>query len=589
MATYTNSSGTLVCTGTDITSAGILSNLASLSIGSGHTGDTSGAKDVYVFKSPIQIGTSSSNGTASVWDCSNEFVKLTANKFDVYGQVKMGSLDDSVSTSGGAFAVTGAGADTFRIRQNGMFHVYGSAVYANQRIRVDTDCEFYVIDCDLELEDGVSTAEGSSYGSRQDIKYDRSRVHHTGAVGVKLYTLGTGSNAATFSLASTKIEKCLYALQLSSGSALSPVLKDVEIDTCTHHTIPNLGSASNITFVNPDFTVLRTASASSNDITRIGFRYSLSITDSAGTAVQGARVIITDQANTQQVNALTNAQGTVTTIPTADSSTVLWNSTYAGSTRTNRASTTRNIVSYNYNRRSDTFTVNADFVDNVALISADQITTQSATTALGYTSTTTATAAYDQLRAIWARDYDGTIVDFPVTRTGGTLDFGSLNVTVSPGTGSATLSATAATIKATTFTDDITTTGTVTVATGATVTGAISDSAGDSSLTVTVPAGYDNDIDVYATKAHADAETNVLSSGTRFRYQAATRGGQTIWFRLTQADTSYIVENYALPAGVGAYSTTLVVTSQSAALGAIQTITDNLESMMAAQTAQILA
>lgn len=104
---------------------------------------------------------------------------------------------------------------------------------------------------------------------------------------------------------------------------------------------------------------------------------------------------------------------------------------------------------------------------------------------------------------------------------------------------------------------------------GGTLTGSIFDINGDSDATISTPVGYDNNIQVYPTLLDAENETNLISNGNFFRYTSATFGGQNLWFRMTAADSSYIIENYTLPAAPGSYQISLVVTNENAALGQI--------------------
>ena len=130
------------------------------------------------------------------------------------------------------------------------------------------------------------------------------------------------------------------------------------------------------------------------------------------------------------------------------------------------------------------------------------------------------------------------------------------------------------------FNGDITTTGQVILVNGGIVNGNISDANGDSTIIVTTPVGYDNDVDVYNTLADAENEVNQISTGLNFRYLSAIFGGQTIWYRMTQVDGSYIIENYLIPAATGNYNVSLVVTSENAALGEIKAVTDRLDNML---------
>jgi len=479
MATYANNGGTLECTGTNITSADILLNLNSLGIGSGHFGQTGGNKDVYFFNAPIRIGNSGSSGSSSIWDCSDECIKINAASFEIYGTVQQGNIVDATSEAGGAFIVTGTVADSFRLFPNGIFRAYGSMVYAQNRIRVGDDAEFTVIDCDFEPEDGVSPGESGSnnYGARQIINYDRSRVHNTGAVGIKLYSFNGGSDAAVFSLSETKVEDCTYAFQLGGGANLSPVLKDVRIDSCVYHIIPNRADAD-VTFINPDFTLLRAAGYNASDVTRIAFRYRLNVIDSSLIGIENARVIITDENGDEQTNSLTDSNGNVSTLPTYDGDTVLFNATYAGITRTQRADTTRAIASYGYNLRVDSFTINADFVDNAALIVDTSITEATKATVDAYTEIETPEKFYDRAKAYLYDNYASEATTI-VNRSGSIIDAGSYNVTIDATAGSVfAFDGSTITIKASTFTGNITTTGTFTLANSATVVGSVTDTGG---------------------------------------------------------------------------------------------------------------
>jgi hypothetical protein len=490
MATYTVSSGKLICTGTNITTAGILSALNSNGLGSGHFGQTAGNKDLYYFNSPIQIGSSSSSGSSSIWNCSNEIIKINASSFSVYGTVQMGSYPSNVSTDGGSFVVTGTSEDTFRLFDNGIFRAYGSFIYAQNRIRVENDTEFTIIDCDAELEDGVSVGESAAFGARQQITYDRTRVHHTGAVGIKLYSYNSGANAASYSLDGTRVEKCTFGFQLGSANNLSPILKDVQIDTCTNHTVPNLGN-SNIIFVNPDFTVLRGAGIDSSDITTIAFRYNFKVQDASNVAIQNAKVYIVDQNSDVVVNAeSTDANGLINShLFDYDGDVCLQNSTFAGNTKTNRENHARSAYKYSFLLKTDTITINQDTKDFVALLLDSNITESNKATVDAYTEINTAQELYDRA-ASFLEDNFGTYLDFIVTRSGDQIDAGSYNVTIDATAGSVfAVAGNTITIKASTFTGDITTTGTITLANGATFVGTFTDSVGTTTvapLSVTV-------------------------------------------------------------------------------------------------------
>ncbi len=518
MATYTVSSGALVCTGTNITSSGILSALNSNGLGSGHFGQTAGNKDTYYFNAPIQIGNSSSSGPSSFWNCSDEIIKINGSRFSIYGTVQMGSYPSSISTSGGSFVVTGTSADTFRLYDNGIFRAYGSFVYAQSRIRVNNDTEFTLIDCDAELEDGVSVGEGSAFGARQQITYDRSRVHHTGAVGVKLYSYNSGANAASYSLNGVKVEKCTYAFQLGNAANLSPILKDVQIDTCTNHIVPNLGNA-NVTFVNPDFTVLRALSIDSNDITTIAFRYNFKVQDASNVAIQNAKVFIVDGQSDVVVNAeSTDANGLIDPhLFNYGGDVCLQNSTFAGNAKTNRASHVRSAYKYGFLSKNDAVTIDQDTKDFTALLLNLNITENNKVAVDAYTEIDTSAKLYDRAAA-YLEDNFGTYLDFVVNRSGSLIDAGAYNVTIDATASTAfDITGNLITIKASIFTGDMTTTGVITLANGALFTGTFIDTNGTTTVSTLTLTNLKSNSEVRVYQAGTTTElAGVENSSTTF-------------------------------------------------------------------------
>jgi hypothetical protein len=431
----------------------------------------------------------------------------------------MGSYPSSISTSGGSFVVTGTSNDTFRLYDNGIFRAYGSFVYAQNRIRVDNDTEFTIIDCDAELEDGVSVAEyGSSFGARQQITYDRSRVHHTGAVGIKLYSSNSGANAASYSLNGTKVEKCTYAFQLGNAANLSPILKDVQIDTCTNHIVPNLGNA-NVTFVNPDFTVLRGSLINSSDITTIAFRYNFKVQDASNVAIQNAKVFIVDGHSDVVVNAeSTDANGLINShLFDYDGDVCLQNSTFAGNTKTNRASHVRSAYKYGFLSKNDAVTIDQDTKDFTALLLNLNITETNKVAVDAYTEIDTSAKFYDRASA-YLEDNFGTYLDFVVNRSGSLIDAGAYNVTIDATASTAfDITGNLITIKASIFTGDMTTTGVITLANGVSFNGTRTDANGtvspNSVLTL--------------TGLQANSEVRVYIAGTTTEIAGVENSGTT--------------------------------------------------------------
>lgn len=116
----------------------------------------------------------------------------------------------------------------------------------------------------------------------------------------------------------------------------------------------------------------------------------------------------------------------------------------------------------------------------IALLPDTSVTEPSEASALAYTTQQTPARAYDHLKALLVRDYAGE-TETTATRNGDTIDFGSRNVTIQSGTGEAVVTPTSVTLRANTFTGNITTTGTVTLM-GATVVGIVSDSTGSNGI-----------------------------------------------------------------------------------------------------------
>jgi hypothetical protein len=385
-ATYTLNGTYMDCTGPQITTAGIAAAVVANPACGTVVSNTSGTIPVYIFTARLRIGTAALPGSASIWDCSKQYVKVNvtgADELQVRGIIRMGDRNDGTSNGGGAMAINLGASDRWKFYLLGRLHAYGSNIYSNTRIRMETDTAWYAMDCDLELEDGVSPGDGSSYGQRQDIKYDDSRIHHTAAVGVKLYSLETvEANKGRFSLARTKVQSCLHAFQV--GQQLPVTLRDVKIDTCTNHVIGNQGVGCSVTFINPDFTVLRVngGGATVDDIYRVEFRYTMTLTDVSGAAQSGIRVRALDQQGSARFNALTNASGNPTGAPET-----LQGRTYAGTTGTVRENHTIDIRSPNRLFQRLSRVASRDINDPIVVF-PDAAYTQSDATALAHTGIT---------------------------------------------------------------------------------------------------------------------------------------------------------------------------------------------------------
>lgn len=475
--TYVNNGGTLECTGLGITSEGIYDALISNAIGTGHYKETlAGNKKTYVFNAPIRIGNAANSGASSVWNCSNQHIKINAASFQVYGSVLQGNISGGQSEDGGSFSVVGTTNDTFRLFDNGIFRAYGSALYAQNRIRVDNNCEFITIDCDFQPEDGVSLSDGWA-SSNSTISYDRTRVHHTTAVGVKLYT---SNNTNTFSLNATKVEGCKYAFQLGNRNNLTPILKDVEINSCEFHIVPNQGNA-NVFFINPDFTTLRADIADANDITTIAFRYAAKVLDAANIPIQNARCYYLDgNSNIVLNNTLTDAAGNITGLVNYDGDTCLQNSTYAGNTKTDRKNHTKSFASYLHNLKSELFVVDKDITENIILSNDILITETSKAITNAYTEIDTTEKFYDRAKAFLVDNYKGETATI-ISRNDDTIDAKGYNVVIDATAATPfAFDGTTITIKASVYTGNIitSTSATITTTNGALLEGGYSDSTG---------------------------------------------------------------------------------------------------------------
>jgi hypothetical protein len=380
VATYTNVSGVLECTGTDITSAGIAAAIDGDGALGTATYSTVGDRDVYHFEmtAGLRIGNIVSGPTASIYIADNEYVAIDSPLFHIYGKVAMGSLDgSSKSQNGGALAVTNPANETFRLYPSGEFKVYGSSIYASHRVRLGTDTVFWAIDCDMEYEDSVTCGEGSSYGKNQDVDFSGTRIHHSNAVGVKLYSNeALDSDVATFKLDKTKVESCTFAFQVAR---IDVVLTDVEIDSCTNHVVGFVGTDGEYTFINPDFTVVRFGGGIFGSLViNIEFRYQIKVTDPSGTPLQGVTLVAVDGNGDNRFDTVSDVSGNPTVFPEGS----LQNATYAGVTRTDRSDHTVIVRYYGRTWTDLGRTATADNTgDSVPILDRVDVTQSSGTAA----------------------------------------------------------------------------------------------------------------------------------------------------------------------------------------------------------------
>lgn len=211
------------------------------------------------------------------------------------------------------------------------------------------------------------------------------------------------------------------------------------------------------------------------------------------------------------------------------------------------------------------------------LFTDEEITETDIVVVLNYTTIDTNDKLYDAAKAYIHNDYERQETVY-ITAQG---NAGNYDIDVdSEAAAPFAFNGTKITIKADTFTGILTTTGEVRFLNSAVISGSIFDVNGDSDITATVPTGYDYQINVYTSLSAAEAETGAIASSTNFRYTSTELGGTMLWFRMSQADDSYIIENYLMPAAPGSYAVSLVITSENAALGAIKAVTDRLNTML---------
>ena len=96
-----------------------------------------------------------------------------------------------------------------------------------------------------------------------------------------------------------------------------------------------------------------------------------------------------------------------------------------------------------------------------SLIAETELVEPNEATALAYTTQEDKDKAFDHFYALWIRDYNRSIPEFPLTKTDNGLNCGSLNFDSLTGTAEGALSPTSATVRSATLNSSITTTGTI--------------------------------------------------------------------------------------------------------------------------------
>jgi hypothetical protein len=378
MATYTNVNGRLRCTGSDITAAGIKAAIdANPPVGTAAVISIAGAGNMYAFTAEIDIGDGTS--TASLWNITRDWILVKATHFNITGsgaELRLGNQSSGISIDGAAFLFVG-GQDGWQILNGAKLTAYGSLVRASDRIAPSANSVIILLDCDLELEDGIGAPSGSGVFSGHTVNYSNSRVHNTSGVGLKLY------NPSAATLNNVRIEQCVYAFQPGNQAI---TLTNAKIDSCTYHTVPNQGNC-NLTFINPDFLTLRPSLEDGSDVTRIEFVFTLTVRDSSGTPISGAGVYLADAQSNVRFNGVTDSGGLLSGFGGT-----FQNSTWAGSTKTDRALHTLRVRNYGYNEYTGNRSAVANDIESLYL-TANQFVVASKSTALAYSGITVSFSA----------------------------------------------------------------------------------------------------------------------------------------------------------------------------------------------------
>lgn len=208
-------------------------------------------------------------------------------------------------------------------------------------------------------------------------------------------------------------------------------------------------------------------------------RFADTVSDPAGNPVQGAVVYLDGGAGTT-IQALTDIAG-----QTAQAFLYHSNTLFNGvETRTDYLSgntITKRIASYLYLiPAASTFDVRtaAPSVASLTLVNDPSLTQTNRTTVDAYTTLETSAKFYDRAKSWLVSNYTGQSATL-VSRSGNLIDAGSYNVTIDATAAQAfALSGSTITIKASTYTGDMTTTGVITLANGAQFVGTRTDANG---------------------------------------------------------------------------------------------------------------
>ena len=219
---------------------------------------------------------------------------------------------------------------------------------------------------------------------------------------------------------------------------------------------------------------------------------------------------------------------------------------------------------------------------DVALVLSEDssITESDQAIVLSYSEITTAPQFYDAAKLWLVNNYEGQS-EALVTIEGGDTIISDYDVTIDASASTAfNFDGSTITIKAGVFEDNLRleNDSTVTILNGAEVSGTIQDRNGDSVVLITTPAGYNDEVKLYASLADADdgGVSGLISSGDVFRYNADDYGGATIYVRMETASELFAIASYQVPVVSGIYDAMLLTSTTELELASISSKIDTL-------------
>ena len=216
----------------------------------------------------------------------------------------------------------------------------------------------------------------------------------------------------------------------------------------------------------------------------------------------------------------------------------------------------------------------------IVLAEDSSITEPDQTIVAAYDEITTAPQFYDAAKLWLVNNYEGQGQPL-VSIEGGDTITADYNIVVDATANQAfDFDGSTLTIKAHVFEDNLRleNDSTVTILNGAEVLGTIQDRNGDSVVLITTPAGYDDEVKLYASLADAQSDRTaaLISSGDIFRYNASEYGGVTLYVRMETASELFAISSYQVPVESGIYDAMLLTSTTELELANISSKIDTL-------------